>query len=330
MMNVCSRIDPLQLDIATLRIFLTVHDEGSFTAAAGLLGVNQSTVSYAIKRARLVFDDPLFVRAGRGIVPTPRCREIALGASEILARFDGIARPNRFDPATARFEVTVSMCHMHRVLILATLMRQLRRQAPGVSLRIVNGHRNGHTDLRLGSTDICIAHQQPPTDTLLGRRLLRDHYVCVVDRDHPLARGNAISLDDYVAGRHVLVSYEGWFDPPHIPHLADRQRSIEVAVDLYSTSGIEAFLHGTDLIATVESRLAATYSDRVRILKAPFNLHLDVYMYWTPRTHNAGNMRWIRDMIAAAVRQAGVESPATRERPEMVEAAIAAEGAASA
>lgn len=275
-MNESNPADPMQLDISALRIFLTAFYEGSFTAAAVTLGISQSSVSYAVSRARRVFDDPLFLRSGRRLVPTRRCAEVALGASEILARFDDIFRPNQFDPATAAFEVTISMCHMHRVLILVPLMRMLRQHTPGVSVRIVDGHRNGYTELRVGRTDICVAHQQPPTDTLFRRRLLRDPYVCVVDRDHPLAEKDCLTLEDYVAARHILVSYEGWFEPPYIAWLAKRERSIEIDVDLYSTGGMEFLLHGTDLVATVESRLAATYSGRVKVLKAPFNLHADI------------------------------------------------------
>src|SRR5690606_23294183 len=160
-------VDSMRLDIAALRILLTVCAEGSFTTAAAMLGISQSSVSYAIHRARKVFDDPLFLRIGRRVVPTRRCIEIANGASDLLARFDLIAKPQPFDPASTELQVTISMAHLPRVIVLPRLMRMLRRHCPGVSLRIRNGYRNGHTDLRLGRSDICVTQQQLPTETLL-------------------------------------------------------------------------------------------------------------------------------------------------------------------
>lgn len=294
----------MSIDIAALETLRTVFDTGSFSGAAERLGVNPSTISYTVERLRQVFDDPLFIRSGRAIEPTRRCAEIVGGAGEILTEFEQITRPRAFDPATAEFKVVFALSHQQRVILMTRIVRYLRRHARGVSLQFIYGHRNGHARLREGKCDIFITPYQHEAGTLYRKHLYRDHYVCVVDRDSPLAR-NGMTLEDFAAARHILVSYEGMYRPPYVNWLESEGLRYDPVLDLASTSEIERFVRGTDLVATVGSRLAASYSNRVAVIAAPFKHHMDMYMYWTSRTHQAENMRWIREIVARAAKEDG-------------------------
>jgi DNA-binding transcriptional LysR family regulator len=298
------KTDRMSLDIAALQTLRTVFDLGSFSLAADRLGINQSTISYTNDRLRQVFDDPLFVRSGRGVAPTERCAEIVAGAGEILAQYEGITRPRPFDPATAEFKVVFAISHQERVVLMTRIIRYLRRHAPGITVQIIYAHKAGHARLREGKCDILLTPIQHEAGTLYRKLAYRDQYVCIVDRNSPFAR-NGITLDEYSAARHILITYEGLYRPGYLSWLESMGRQLSVMLDLSSTSEIDRFVDGTDLIATICSNLAARYSGRVAVIPAPFERHLEIYMYWTSRTHQSEGMRWIRDLVIRASRDPG-------------------------
>lgn len=303
MMN-AKRIDRMNLDIAALQTLRTVFDTTSFSEAARLLDVNQSTISYTMERLRQIFDDPLFVRSGRGVVATERCAEIVDGALQILRRFETISQPQSFDPASASFRVVFALDHKERAILMTRIVRYLRRHAPGISIQIMYGHRHGHSRLRDGVCDFLLTPDDYDSPTLYRKRLYREDYVCVVDRASPHAE-KGIILADYTRARHIVVSYENMRRPSYVIWLEREGLRFDPVLDLTSTSEVERFVQGTDLVATVPSRLAATYGDSVAVIPAPFEHQVDTFMYWSSRTHRADNMRWIRDLVLRAAAQDG-------------------------
>lgn len=111
-----------------------------------------------------------------------------------------------------------------------------------------------------------------------------------------------MTIQDYAACRHIRVSYEGLFRPPYLASLGPLGLAHLDMIDLSSSDGIEQLVTGTDLVATVSSKLAESYSDDVTIIEAPFDVNLDVDMYWTAKTQSATNMRWIRDVVVRTSR----------------------------
>lgn len=83
-MKSMKKIDHCDIDGHALRLFLTVLEEGSVTAAAAQLGLTQSAVSHNLQKLRAIVRDPLFVKAGRGIVPTPHAKALAAQAQKLL------------------------------------------------------------------------------------------------------------------------------------------------------------------------------------------------------------------------------------------------------
>jgi DNA-binding transcriptional LysR family regulator len=110
--------DPMGVDFAALRVLRLVHDYGSFSRTAEVLGLNQSSVSYTIDRLRRAFGDPLFVRQGAGVVPTDRCEEIVREAARMLDEFLALSTPRAFDPARAAATVTLSCNYYERATLV--------------------------------------------------------------------------------------------------------------------------------------------------------------------------------------------------------------------
>nr|WP_041376226.1 LysR family transcriptional regulator [Polymorphum gilvum] len=296
------KFDLTDLDFRALKTLRLVYDLGSFTRAAELLGQNQSTVSYTIERLRGVFGDVLFVRQGRGVAPTARCDEIVAGVRAILDQVTALAEPPDFDPLRTEADVILSCNHYERAVILPAVLRHLRREAPGIRLKILQSRTDGHQQLRRGECDLLLSPVHGAGKQAFRRLVLEDGYVCIADPDNPVC-GGTLTADAYAAARHVLISYEGAWKPGYL-ELAEAQGvTAEVIVDLPSSGELGRLIAGTDLVATVPRLLAATLGDAVARLPAPFDSRLKVYQYWTTRTNLSPIHRWFRDLVSEEARK---------------------------
>ena len=125
----------IELDGRLLQALVAVHEEGSLTRAAQRLGLTQSAVSHAVERLRGITGDALFVRSGRGIVPTARADALVAGARRLIAELRDFGQAGAFDPAQLRRTLTIAANDLQRDLLLPPLLERLRAQAPGVLLR---------------------------------------------------------------------------------------------------------------------------------------------------------------------------------------------------
>ena len=130
-------IDTFNLDFRALSTFLAVLDEGSVSRAAVRLGVTQSAVSHTLERLRQALGDPLFVKSGRGIVPTRYALQAGPHIRQILDDLQSLPSGPPFSPATAEFTFTIAANDYQRDLLLPGLVRTLRQEAPGISLQVI-------------------------------------------------------------------------------------------------------------------------------------------------------------------------------------------------
>lgn len=301
-MHLMENFDLNNLDFRSLKLLKLVHDLGSFTLAAERLGQNQSTVSYAIERLRTIFNDPLFVKQGRRVAPTIRCEEIVSGVESILDQLIALAEPAEFDPMRTEADIALSCNHYERAVVLPAILRRIRRDAPGIRLRILQAKTGGHQQLRQGECDLLLSPVQGDGEQLFRRLLLEDQYICVTDPDNPLCK-KPLTTATYAAARHVFISYEGAWRPGY-RELAEAQGvTAEVMLDLPSSGEIGRLVKGTDLVATIPRFLAASFGEELAMLTGPFDSELFVYQYWTARTNLSPAHRWFRDMVAEEARQ---------------------------
>ncbi|WP_407492490.1 LysR family transcriptional regulator [Pseudooceanicola sp. MF1-13] len=286
----------LNLDVAALRTLRAVYASASFSRAAESLGVAQPTVSYNIARLREVFQDPLFVRQGAQMVPTDRCIEIAEEVSELADRFEALVAPQQFEPAVANTQVVISCNYYERIVIIPTLVRMLRREAPGIRIRIIPSTVYGQEQLSRGESDILIGPIAVENENFFRRSLIRETYYCIMDPDNPLA--TSMTLDAYVAAPQVIVNYGGSFRSRFLVNMEAMGLSPNTAMEIPSPSELPDLLRGTDLIATVPSRVVQHFGESVASVPLPLEAEINITMSWTPRTHRSAPHSWIRDRIA--------------------------------
>ncbi|WP_297339629.1 LysR family transcriptional regulator [Pseudophaeobacter sp.] len=294
--------DPFALDFAALRTLRLVFAHGSFSRAAETLGVTQSTISYTMSRLREVFSDPLFVRQGAGMVPTDRCNEIVAQAGELIDRFETLTAQRQFDPAEASVEIGLSCNFYERVTILPHVTRILRREAPGIKLKVISSSAQGKQQLLRSESDLLIGPIRIEDSGYYRRSLLREEYTCVMDPSNPLAR-TPLTIERFVKAPQVVVNYGGSFRSRFLVVMEAAGHVPNTVMEVPSPANLPDILVQTDMIATVPSRIAQMFGDAVISVPCPFPAELSIDLYWTARTHVSAPHMWLRSKIAEAASQ---------------------------
>jgi DNA-binding transcriptional LysR family regulator len=295
-------LDMSDLSVHALKALVAIHSSGSLSRAAERLGVNQSTLSHSLKRLRAAFGDALFVRQGRGIVPTARCDTIVAEIAAMLGQLDNLARPELFDPAASARTFTVSCNFYERAVILPALLTAFRREAPNAHLRIIQSNVRGHEQLRDGLCDLLISPLPTETAGLYRRHLLAERYACFLDPGHPLAKA-PLTLEAYGSAQHVAISYDGGWRPFYRAVLHALGVEIVPRLELPSFGAVGEIIAGTDLVLTAPAALAPVFMPRAMQMAAPFDCSFDVHMFWMASQHQSPANQWLRGLVVEAVRR---------------------------
>ena len=293
-------ITGLDLDLLVVFDHLLRHRSVSRTAQA--LGRSQPAVSYALKRLRTQFDDPLFVRTARGIDPTPRAEALGVALQAVFDQLAGLlARPS-FDPASVRRTLTLHMVDVGELVFLPRLLGRLRRQAPHLSVRTVSMPPGEVVEaLRAGAVDLAIGRFAELEDALLVRQRLFSHaFVCVVQQDHPQA-GKKMTRRQFEQAEHVVVESESRSDAIVEQALAQHGLARRVALRLPHHLAIPAVVAEGGLVATVPYAVGAAFARMapVRILQPPVAVpRVDVHQWWHSRFNRDPFSQWVRATVA--------------------------------
>ncbi|TMV93708.1 LysR family transcriptional regulator [Thioclava sp. BHET1] len=289
-----------RIDIAALETLRLVHALGSFTAAAEKLDVNQSAVSYTIAKLRSYFQDPLFVREGGQQVATERCEHILQQVTEILQKLDDVAQPEKFDPAQSRSKVTIACNYYERILMIPKIVSELRRQAPGLEVEVVNALGDGHLRLLRREADVLIGPFARSQSGFHSRRLYTEHYACFMDPGHPMA-GRALDVERYLQLNHLYINYGGSWKSAYVTELEAAGHILRPTIAVPSPAGLASLLSGSNLVATMPIRLGKTM-DGLVLNPCPFQGHFDLSVVWTAHKNASAIHRWLREVIVETCR----------------------------
>ena len=288
----------LALDGRTLRVFLAVLESGSVTAAAERLGVTQSAVSHTLERMRGVLRDPLFVKSGRGIVPTAHAEALAERARALLDDLRGFASGARFDPASAEFSFTIAANDFQRDLLLPAFFREVTRQAPGIRLRVIPSGAPSVDMLRESRCDLIVTPRPPEGADIFQKRLLADNWACFFDAS---ARAAPATEADYFAARHIGVIYERGEKLALDAALEERGTPRQFAVVVPNFSGVPVFLRGSGWLATLPSLTRLDMMRDFECAPLPFAFPaMPMYLVWHRRHHLDPAHVWLRGLLEGA------------------------------
>ncbi|MFF4324513.1 LysR family transcriptional regulator [Streptomyces sp. NPDC001568] len=281
--------------------------EQSVTRAAARLHTSPAAMSRTLARLRRVLQDPLLVRAGQVMVPTPRAEELRDEAAAVVRRLETLLAPSGgIDPAALARTFTVQAADLVGAALTPGLLALARRRAPGVSLRVLAEEweagpalREGRIDLEIGAID----HVDPETRV---EELVTLRMAAGVRAGHPLAEG-PLTAAGLAAAEHVAVSRRGRFTGPLDGALAERGLSRRVSAVLpghlaamtLAAAGDAVCLVPTALPGEPPSPLSGTaHALGLRLLEIPLPLPpLTIGMAWHPRHDADGAHQWLRGAV---------------------------------
>lgn len=310
------------LDLNLLRVFDAVMAEGSLTRAAEALAMTQPAVSHAVKRLRESLGEDLFIRSAFGMRPTPRAQQLWPQVREALVSLRQALAPDDFDPARDPVHFRLAMADATAVQLSPGLVDAIERGASVVTMRVLPlTTRDPRRLLEAGEIDVAVGFFPEAVTAIVSAgadaplrhlRLYATRYVCAMRKGHPLA-DKPLTLDEYCAAHHLLVSFSGrphgYVDQALAAH--SRHRRIVLTVNQFFTAG--RVVTQSDLLTVLpESLLDATgYRDELVVRDLPVTLApAHVAMLWHRRHEADPGHRWLRaQVVAAAERAAGSVSP---------------------
>jgi DNA-binding transcriptional LysR family regulator len=282
--------------LVTLDVLLT---EGSVARAAERLRLSPSAMSRALARLREATGDPLLVRAGRGLVPTPRALELRDRVGPLVRDAESVLRP----------ATKLSLEQLVRTFTLRTsegfvenfgpdLIARVAKEAPGVRLRFLPKTDKHSTPLRDADVDLetgVIGKTMGPEIRTQG--LFRDRHIGAVRPGHPLCRSR-ITPARYAAGQHVFVSRRGRDKGPIDEALASCGLQRQVVAIVGGFSAALALARASDLIASVPERHTLNLRGGMHCFPLPVSLpDITVSLFWHPRLDADPAHRWLRGIV---------------------------------
>ena len=285
--------------LVTLDVLLA---EGSVARAARRLRLSPSAMSRSLARLRETTGDPLLVRAGRGLVPTPRAIELRERVGQLVQDGKAVLRPvERLDLRQLIRTFTLRTSDGFVENFGPDLIARVGQEAPGVRLRFVQKLDKDSAPLRDGTVDLETGVVGKTTGPEVRvRALFRDRFIGVVRMGHALTKGK-ITASRYAAGRHVLVSRRGLEEGP-IDEALKRlglQREIVTIVGGFSTA--LALARAGDLIASVPERHTGNLRAGMHGFPLPVSTpQITVSLLWHPRLDADPAHRWLRGCVRDA------------------------------
>jgi len=264
-------------DLNLLRVFDAMMAERNVTRAAQRVFLSQPAVSHALARLRKEIGDPLFVRAGREMIPTARATELGSAVHTMLDQLALVIGKTRFDPRTSAAVFRIGIVDV-REYILAPLFAKLMREEASRIRFLVHGFddSNFQAQLASGALDIAISMPQLPAPGIHSRKISTQTLVGLVRKGHPLTRGRATAGQLEKAG----VTGEVVYATPHflaVPTLLANSNLLLVTSD------------------NVARLLCGQHS--LSVVQLPVRVPIEPHIMWHERTHHDPAQRWMRDKV---------------------------------
>jgi DNA-binding transcriptional LysR family regulator len=291
------------LDLNLLYTLVALDESRSVSGAAVKLRKSQPSVSSALGKLREFFNDPLFVRSGNKMQPTPRALSLVESARFVLGRVgsDIVAAPT-FDAATSQQTVSLALSDVGEVVFLPSVLKQLRRLAPRAAVRAVSLPANDvAAGLESGTIDLAIGYfPDLKKHNFFQQTLFSDTFASLLRADHPVTAAK-LTLKQYLQLEHAVVRAESRTEEVIERYLARKKLRREIVLTTPHFASAPIIVAQSDLIVTVPEPLARYYSrtsTQLRLVGLPFDPpRIDLKQFWHRKFHHDERNRWLRSVV---------------------------------
>ncbi|MFB9831196.1 LysR family transcriptional regulator [Actinoallomurus acaciae] len=297
---------PEHLDLNLLRVFDALLQDGSVTAAAERLHLSIPATSRALGRLRRAMDDPILVRAGRGMAPTPFALRTAPRVRSLLDEASALISADReVTVAELKRTFTIRINDGVAATLATAAVEATAAAAPGVTLRFVAEGSESIEALRDGSIDLDIGVGDATAPDIRTAVLYRERLVGIARADSPLGRHRRPTLTQLCRHPHVSASRRGRARGPLDDALDAEglQRHVAAVVPTFAVAAL--LVASSRYVGLIPQRLAEQYGRAlgVRWFPIPAALpELQVRLFWHVRLDADPAQRWLRDTIRDALR----------------------------
>jgi DNA-binding transcriptional LysR family regulator len=292
------------LDLNLLRVLDALLRYQHVGRAAAALGMSQPGFSYALRRLRTYFNDPLFLRTRAGMQPTSTAERLAPTVQQVLAQVRNELAPARsFEASRDERVFTLGMSDLGEMIVLPKLMRALAREAPGVDLRVSPSlPQELGAALARGEVDLAIGYYPECRGTdIFQQRLYTHGFTCLARRGHPRV-GREVDRETFLSLPHATIRTTGRSQhavEQHFERQGLKRRMRLTTPSILSTAFVVA---ATDVVVTVPTAVAELFGSlaSVQSFTPPLKLpRITIRQYWHRRQHSDAANQWLRSMVRA-------------------------------
>lgn len=296
--------DILSLD---LNLLLSLHwllETKSVSAAAQKVGLSQPAMSRNLGRLRDSFGDPLLVRSGNTMLPTPRAEALALPLGSVLEQVHALVNPAEFVPEHGTQEWKLACTDYASRLLMPGLAREMCRDAHQMKLQLVTWDSSCLDALAGKELDVGIGIIRRDVSGIFRTTLFDDRFVCVGAKSNRRLR-RQMAAEEFASLPHIQVSVTGVGGGAVDSALEDLGLERTIAVKLPHFNLAPSFVLDSDLVLTIPERVLSALGDiraHLKVVPVPVELApLRVCLFWHERQHGDPAHKWLREKI---VRQA--------------------------
>ncbi|MCX6126464.1 MAG: LysR family transcriptional regulator [Proteobacteria bacterium] len=292
-------------DLNLLKTFAFLLEERHISRVAARLHVTQPAISRALARLRIEFNDPLFVRTPKGMLPTAKALALEKPLFELLERVTAFYKaPTAFDPATAKGLIRIATTDYFEQVIWVDLVGALNRQAPGLKfVTLMTGSEFPMDAMRDGTVHLAIAgFFGDLPNGFMRQALFSDHFLSVLRKDHPSAK-RSLTLEKFLKLSHLVVSPRGDHSGVVDFELQKRGKQRHVAASVCSFLSSGPLVAQSNFVLTAPAKLVERFTTYLplKAMPPPISLpKINVVQVWHERFHNDAMLSWVRKMIFEA------------------------------
>jgi len=295
--------DMANVDLNLMVIFDAIMQEQSITLAAQRLSMTQPSVSNAVSRMRHVWQDPLFVKQGRGIRPTPFAETMWRDIEAPLHSIKNATQQQLFDIRGIKRTFRIALTDWMVDIFWLPLRQRIEEQAPDINIHAVPYAVNGERLLLDADVDMVLDYYEGSNERVKTQWLFDNHFVCVMRPEHPLVN-QTLDLTTFAQAEHLLMSLSGDASGGVDTILSKHGLERRIAMTVNHCYNLPKLLENSDLITTIPLPviLDSVKSGRLVVRKLPFDLAPGpISMSWHLRNDRDPALLWLRKQVLAVL-----------------------------